>query len=85
MNGGGVYNDGGSTLSVSDTSIKHNTATSDGGGIYDNGGTVSLTTSVSVNSNTAASGGGIYSTVVLSPPVPAGDVVHNIPDNIVVG
>ena len=37
-----------------------------------------FTTSVSVNSNTAVSGGGIYSTVVLSPPVPAG-VVKNIP------
>ena len=44
---------------------------------------MSLTTSVSVTSNTAVSGGGIYSTVVLSPPVPAGVVKNNVPDNIV--
>jgi predicted outer membrane repeat protein len=81
VNGGGVYNDAGSTLTISDTSVNHNTATSDGGGIYNNGGAVSLTASVSVNSNTAVSGGGIYSTVVLS--VPAGDVVHNVPNNLV--
>ncbi len=82
VNGGGVYNDGGGTFTVTNTSVKNNTATSDGGGIYNNGGTLSLSTSVSVNSNTAVSGGGIYSTVVLS--VPAGVVRFNIPDNIVV-
>jgi predicted outer membrane repeat protein len=38
---------------------------------------------VSISSNTAVSGGGIYSTVVLSPPVPAGVVKNNTPDNIV--
>jgi predicted outer membrane repeat protein len=83
VNGGGVYNDGGSAFSANNTSVNHNTATRDGGGIYNNG-RLSLSPSVSVNFNTAASGGGIYTTVVLSPPVPAGDVAHNIPDNIVV-
>ena len=69
MFGGGVYNDGGSTFSSSDTSVNHNTATGDGAGIYNNGGSVNLSSSVSVNSNTAdADGGGIYSTVVLSVP-----------------
>ena len=81
VNGGGVYNDAGSTFTISDTSVNHNTATSEGGGIYNNGGAVSLTASVSVNSNTAVSGGGVYSTVVLS--IPAGDVLHNVPNNIV--
>ena len=82
MFGGGVYNDGGSTFRSSDTSVNHNTATSDGGGIYNNYGTVNLSTSVSVNSDTAvADGGGIYSTVVLS--VPSGDVKDDIPDNLV--
>jgi predicted outer membrane repeat protein len=82
VDGGGIYNDAGSTLSLSDTSVNHNTASSYGGGIYNNGGAVSLTTSVSINSNTAdTDGGGIYSTVVLS--VPSGDVEHNHPDNTV--
>ncbi len=62
----GRHSDG--FFSISDTSVNHNTATSDGGGIYSTGGTLNLTTSASVNSNTADTDGGeIHSTVALGP------------------
>src|SRR5438132_975414 len=61
--GGGIYNDG--TMSISNSTLSHNSAYQ-GGGIYDyapdGGGTLTITNSTFAN-NTATSGigGGIYS------------------------
>ena len=58
--GGGIYNDGG-TLTVTNSTLSGNSATSfGGGGIYDLGGTLTVTnTTFSHNSATGSTGGGI--------------------------
>jgi hypothetical protein len=55
--GGGIYNDGG-TLTVTNSTISGNSATS-GGGIYTDGGTLTVTNNT-ISGNSATSGGGIY-------------------------
>ena len=68
--GGGLWNQAGSTMLVTDTVITGNVASGDdadqgGGGIYNNGGTLRLTgadVSFNVADGTSGSGGGIFST-----------------------
>jgi hypothetical protein len=72
VNGGGIYNDFGKTLTLSNCSISECTATQNGGGIYNNCGTVTCNAATSITSNQATGtsgaapstglGGGIYST-----------------------
>ena len=63
--GGGIYNERGSTLTLTNVTVSHNTATGsnngEGGGIYNFFGTMTITNST-VSNNTATSddsGGGI--------------------------
>ena len=59
VNGGAIYNDGG-TVTLNRTTLTGNTATGSGGAIYTLGGTVTLTNST-LSGNSAATGGAIYS------------------------
>jgi Chlamydia polymorphic membrane protein (Chlamydia_PMP) repeat len=56
--GGGIYNDFGATLTVSNSTVSGNQAGNDGGGIY-NYGNLTMTASV-VQQNRAVYGGGIW-------------------------
>ena len=69
--GGGLWNQAGSNLLVSDVEITGNVALGDaaddgGGGVFNNGGTVRIVNGTSITSNIASgasgSGGGIFST-----------------------
>ncbi len=55
--GGGIYNRG--TVTVSDSTLAHNSAVS-GGGIYNDGGTVTVSDSTLAHNSASQSGGGIY-------------------------
>ena len=55
--GAGIYNDGGGTLTLTNSTVSGNTA-SGGGGIFNNGGTLTLANST-VSENWALLGGGI--------------------------
>lgn len=67
--GGGLWNDAGSTMSVSNTIVRGNVAFGDdadqgGGGVYNNGGTLNLTDSTVADNaavGVSGSGGGILS------------------------
>jgi Divergent InlB B-repeat domain/Right handed beta helix region len=56
--GGGMYNLGGATLTVTDSTISGNSASYDGGGI-ENQGTVTVSNSLISNNSAARDGGGI--------------------------
>ncbi len=57
--GGGIYNNGG-TLTVSDSTLADNSASSEGGGIYNKGGTVTVSDSTLANNYASYGGGGIF-------------------------
>ncbi len=62
--GAGIFNDTGKTLTISDSRVENNTATSVGGAIYNVAG---LTLKrVSLTGNTASSGGAVYNTGAMS-------------------
>ena len=59
--GGGIFNDAGGTLTLTNSTVSGNTASASGGGIAAFGGTMTLTNStVSGNTATDSAGGGIY-------------------------
>ncbi len=57
--GGGIYNNGG-TVTVSDSTLAHNSSSYFGGGIYNNGGTVTVSDSTLANNSASYVGGGIF-------------------------
>ncbi|PSB23738.1 DUF4347 domain-containing protein [Stenomitos frigidus] len=60
LNGGGIYNNSGASLTVDNDYLSRNTAGNDGGGIYNrSGSTLSLLTSVIVDGTAGRLGGGI--------------------------
>jgi predicted outer membrane repeat protein len=58
--GGGIYNDRGATLTVTDSTFSGNTATDYGGGIFNYDGTLTVTNSTFSGNTTESVGGGIY-------------------------
>lgn len=59
VNGGAVYADAGSSVTISGGNVEYNEATGNGGGFYVNNGVVTFS-SGSVSNNTAVNGGGLY-------------------------
>ncbi len=57
--GGGIYNNGG-TVTVSDSTLAHNSATYGGGGIYNYRGTLTVSDSTLADNSASYDGGGIY-------------------------
>ena len=57
LNGGGLYNDGGTTT-LTNCNFSGNSASGNGGGLYNESGTTNLTTCV-LSGNSAGSGGGL--------------------------
>nr|MDJ0519800.1 DUF4347 domain-containing protein [Trichodesmium sp. MO_231.B1] len=61
-NGGGIYADSGTTVTINNSTISGNYATSNGGGIYTtNNTTVTLNNSTISGNSATSNGGGIYS------------------------
>jgi len=60
--GGGIYANTETTVTLNGATISNNTATSSGGGIYATGTTTVNLTDTTISKNTASDGGGIYFT-----------------------
>jgi predicted outer membrane repeat protein len=60
LSGGGIYNYGNATLTVSNSTVVQNTATGDGGGIF-NEGKVTISGCTLAGNKASTLGGGIYS------------------------
>ena len=58
--GGGIFNNGGDTLNLSNVTLKNNFA-GQGGGIFSQGGTINATNSILTGNSGNIAGGGIYS------------------------
>ena len=58
--GGGIYNDSSGTVSITNSTLSANRATSFGGAIYNAGGTMNITNSTLSGNSSADSGSGIY-------------------------
>ncbi|HXF84024.1 MAG TPA: sortase [Anaerolineales bacterium] len=65
VNGGGVYNDGG-TLTITGSTFSGNSAGGFGGGVYNDGGTLTITNSTFSNNIVSYDGGGVYNAGTLN-------------------